>query len=153
MKTFLILILTCASLWAGNVLTYAPDGTVTGYLRSVNTPDYEGQTNVLINPTLPEGWGGRLDFWKVVDGAITELSQAEKDAITSAEAAAVKAAKIEAAKAPMTADVSEAIILRAVVAVLLDEINTLRAREGLPARTMTQAKAAILSKVDELEAQ
>lgn len=44
----------------------------------------------------------------------------------------------------------EAKLLRAIVAVLLDEINTLRthAAIGLPARTLAQAKTGIQNKID-----
>jgi len=41
-------------------------------------------------------------------------------------------------------------IFRALVEVLIDEINVLRTIEGLPDRTIAQARTAILAKIDSL---
>jgi hypothetical protein len=43
------------------------------------------------------------------------------------------------------------LILRAVVSLVIDEINILRAFHGLPLRTMGQAKAAVKSKIQNRE--
>ena len=55
--------------------------------RSVNTPDYPAKLWV-VNPDLASLAGVARCHWKVVDGAVIEMGQTEKDAV-----AAVRVAK------------------------------------------------------------
>lgn len=59
--------------------------------------------------------------------------------------------EIENAKALVSTSNLEgqARVLRALVSVLLDEVNTLRTLHGLPQRTLAQAKTAILNRLDD----
>lgn len=57
----------------------------TQYLVSVNTPDYEGNPNAIINPDITAVQGVPLKFWKRVGNTIVEMTQAEKDAVLAAE--------------------------------------------------------------------
>lgn len=57
----------------------------TQYLTSVNTPDYEGNPDAIINPDISAVQNVPLKFWKRVGNTIVEMSQAEKDAIAAAE--------------------------------------------------------------------
>ncbi len=45
-------------------------------------------------------------------------------------------------------DGKNGLILRAFMLLMLDELNTLRAQHSLPARTKTQLRNAIISKID-----
>jgi len=68
-----------------NVIVYDPDDTVvanrvTDYLKSVNTPEYEGG-NTLINPSLAAVSDVNIIYWKVNAGTVVGMTQIEKDAI------------------------------------------------------------------------
>lgn len=55
------------------------------YLKSVNTPDYEGDGDVLINPDISALVGIPVKYWKRVNGVVEEMSGAEKQAVDDAE--------------------------------------------------------------------
>lgn len=56
-------------------------GRVTLYRKSVNTPDWSGQPNTLVNPDLSELVAVPMAYWKESSGAVVEMSGAEKTAI------------------------------------------------------------------------
>lgn len=69
-----------------DVVIYNPDDTVvanrvTGYLLSVNTPDYEDNPNALINPDLSSVSGIAQKYWKVDTGNVAEMSSGEKTSL------------------------------------------------------------------------
>ena len=69
-----------------NIVLYDPDNVtvprcVTQYLKSVNTPDYDGVTDKVVNPDLSAVSAVAQKYWKESTGSIVEMSQAEKDAI------------------------------------------------------------------------
>ena len=81
-----------------NIAIFNPtNGRILEYKESVNTPEYAGRPDVLINPVMPAGVPIR--FLKVVSGVPTEMTQGEKDTIMSNEAAAAAQAIKDAAKA------------------------------------------------------
>lgn len=85
----------------GTIVKYNPDSEVVanrviGIKRSVNTPDYVGLPNTLINPEIPEIPQSSM---KVDGSEIVELSQAEKDAIAAAAQQAKTDAVISMAEA------------------------------------------------------
>lgn len=52
---------------------------VESYLKSVHTPDYEEQSNVLVNPeNLPDIL---QKYWKVGNEQVLEMNQVEKDTL------------------------------------------------------------------------
>jgi hypothetical protein len=66
-----------------DVVIFDPNDTVvanrvTDYLLSVNTPDYEGNPNTLINPDLSSVVGVEQNYWKVDTDAVVEMSTGEK---------------------------------------------------------------------------
>jgi hypothetical protein len=72
-----------------NVLVYT---TATGYgkkyLLSVNTPDYLnpiGADSFLVDPAVSALASVPVKYWKVTGSTVSEMSQAEKDAIDDAE--------------------------------------------------------------------
>lgn len=76
-----------------NVVIYDPIDPVVPnkvilYLLSVNTPDYIGQPNTLINPNIPEVV---QKYWKVDNNEVIEMNASEKNAI---DLPSVKLAKI-----------------------------------------------------------
>lgn len=60
-------------------------GATPQYLTSVNTPDYESDTDALINPDISEVRSVPLKFWKRSGSVISEMSAAEKQSITDTE--------------------------------------------------------------------
>lgn len=71
---------------------------------------------------------------------------ADQANIDAATAAATRVVADDAEKARY----DERKIFRALVEILLDEVNTLRALHTLPDRTVAQARTAILAKIDSL---
>src|SRR3990167_4959136 len=67
-----------------NVAIFKPDQTPE-YLKSVNTPDFEGNLFAIINPDITKVQNVPLKFWKRIGDNIVEMTQTEKDAITAAE--------------------------------------------------------------------
>ena len=58
------------------------------YIRSVHTPDYQGNPNALVNPDLTAVSNVPLKHWKKGTGnTVVEMSVSEKQAITDAETA------------------------------------------------------------------
>ena len=53
-------------------------GKVTSYVKSVNTPDYDGETNKLVNPDLSALAGVPVAYWKHSAGSIVEMTDTEK---------------------------------------------------------------------------
>lgn len=156
-----------------NVAIYDLDGTpqaVISYLESVNTPDYEGRPDVVINPSIPVGVA--IKYLKHVTGSIVEMTQEEKDAVDAAEVAAFLARLKSNAKSLYDGQQEQGQALRALVYVLIDEINILRqwtisfksetalassladfktrvaTLPTLPDRTLAQAKTAIQTEID-----
>ena len=76
------------------------------------------------------------------------MSQAEKDAIDAAEAAAADTAMRTEAKSPYTNLTARGWMFRALADVIRDEINILRDKHSLPARTLAQLKTAIEARID-----
>lgn len=60
-------------------------GKTPQYLRSVNTPDYEGDSDVLVNPDISSVERVDIKFWKRSRNSVVEMSVAEKKVITDAE--------------------------------------------------------------------
>lgn len=57
------------------------------YLRSVNAPEYPAE-DWIINPDLSAVAGVDRKYWKISGDAVSEMSQAEQDAVDAAEVAA-----------------------------------------------------------------
>lgn len=63
-----------------NVVLFNP----TQYLQSVNTPDYEGNPNAIINPDVTAVQSVPLRYWKRSGNNVVEMTLAEKQAVDSA---------------------------------------------------------------------
>lgn len=101
---------------------------------------------VVTDPTVADGAQRPL----IYDGTrVRSATQQEADGFAAAVLADEAAARKAAAKAALTADNLHGRILRAVLRVMLDEVNTLRTRAGVATRTEQQVATAILSKMEE----
>ena len=91
---------------------------VLGVVRSANTPDYDGRTDVVVNPDI-----SALDgivpqkYWKHDTGAIVEYTAQEKTDQDAAEAAADDASMRAAGKAFYDGQTAEGQAFRAFVKV------------------------------------
>lgn len=63
--------------------------TTLQYLQSVNTPDYP-VGDWVINPDLSGVTGVAQKYWKLTGDVVSEMSQAEKDAVDAAQPVSVK---------------------------------------------------------------
>jgi len=106
--------------------------------RSVNTPDYP-IADWVINPDLSPVIGVANEYWKLLGDVVSEMSQAEKDAIDLAN--------LEASKDTTANTIDVDPYLRAFALIMLDEINNLRAQHGLNPRTKAQLKTALRNKL------
>ena len=59
-------------------------GRVTAYAQSANTPDYDGEANKLVNPSLAGVAGVAQKYWKHDTGAVVEMSAGEKASLDAA---------------------------------------------------------------------
>lgn len=136
------------------------------YRQSVHTPDYDPAA-WFINPDISAVVAVPTKYWVVGTNPVTEMSQAQKDAVE----AAIVAAALAAAKSSATGaiDGNGGYNLRAIAELVIDEINTIRQRlrdqdtavsgagtlaalktswastatsDPMPARTLAQAKTA-----------
>lgn len=68
-----------------NIVIFDPNGIVNNrvinYLRSANTPDYENLSNVLINPDVSLLENISVNYWKVSENNVVEMSSNEKTII------------------------------------------------------------------------
>ncbi len=60
-------------------------GQTPEYLTSINTPDYEGDPDVIVNPDISAVQNIDRKFWKRVGNSIVEMSVSEKQIILDAE--------------------------------------------------------------------
>lgn len=121
--------------------------TTLEFKRSVNEPDYP-QPEWIWNPDMSGVIGVERKYWVLVGDAPQEMSQAEKDAVDAAEAAARTAELRSDADAALAQNRdSRSLVIRALAWIVLDEINILRAEHGLAARTKQQMIAAIKNKI------
>ena len=96
------------------------------YLTSVNEPPYVGDPDVLIDPDVSEVISVPLRYWKRVGDTIVEMTQGEKDAVDAAIALATLTANRTYANSIDDLTNGEGIQWRALVMILLDELNTIR---------------------------
>jgi hypothetical protein len=64
-------------------------------LSSVNTPDYS-TTDWIINPNLSGVMGVPVEYWKITGDVVSEMDQAEKDAVDAILIVGEKDTKIDA---------------------------------------------------------
>ena len=90
-------------------------------------------------------------YWKLnaEQTDVLEMSRTQKDAVDAArDATRLQNAKTEGKAIFDDSRDGTSLVLRAVIRLLIDEINTLRALHSLPARTLTGLRAALRKKID-----
>lgn len=103
---------------------------------------------VLTNPTLLNG--ADLGVAKIWDG--TRIRNATNPEITAFATAAAQDQIVSdraIAKAWFQSNPVQRKVLRAIVSVIVDELNILRANDSLAPRTTTQAYTAVLARIDD----
>lgn len=128
-------------------------------LTSVNTPDYS-VSEWILNPDLSSVEGVPDVYWDISGDSVTAVDQATRDA-RDAEIAALE---LERRRAGAENEFDSQLVLRAVVELLLGEINRLRSQFNqttaeVPQLTTTtfsditraQARASIRNKIQELQ--
>lgn len=84
-----------------SIIFYNPEdlivpNKVIEYMKSVNTPDYIGLPNIIINPDLSNVQYVSMKYWKVSEEQVVEMDVSEKDAINEAvEAKTIKEKKYQ----------------------------------------------------------
>lgn len=91
-----------------NVVLFNP----TQYLQSVNTPDYEGNSDAIINPDISSVQSVPLKYWKRVGNTVVEMTLAEKQVVD----VAILQARKDAITDPSFADLKD--IFTALIKVL-----------------------------------
>lgn len=138
-----------------NVLIFDPNSTpvpnrAVRYIRSADTNNFIGRADVIINPTMPAG--AALDSLVVDNGTVRGMNEPELAAIAQAQQQAMvdEIARIkDFGKALSDADdTPTGRVLRALIELIVEEINILRTRAGLAARTREQVVSAIKAKID-----
>jgi len=117
-------------------------------IPSANTPDYLARTDALINPDISSVLAVARRYWKVIGTTVSEMNTGQKNAVDAAIVAAADQALRASARGQYDGQTTAGQAFRALVKVLLDEINTLRAQHSLADRTLAQAKTAIQSAID-----
>ena len=116
-------------------------------IPSVNTPDYEKRTDVLINPDLEAVKGISPKYLKHDKGKIVQMTEAEKTAQDTADLNTEKQNRRSAADTTLDSKDELGMVMRAFMEIVLNEINLLRDQAGLTPRTGAQLKTAIKNKI------
>ena len=109
---------------------------------SVHTPDYSS-VDWIINPDLSQVSGISPLYWKISGDSVLAMTSQEQGSKDAALAAALKAGLITEGKGQVTAP-----IFRALVTVLVSELNILRNKAGLADRTGAQVVTALNNALD-----
>lgn len=128
-------------------------GRVLRKLPYRNTPDFEGLPNMLRVARLERDWPQPARYLIVEGGILREMTTEEKAIVDTEQAAAMEASVKNGAKQLATADDENGRLLRALLDIMLDEINTLRALHSLPARTLSQLKTQLAGRIDSGDAE
>lgn len=145
---------------------------VMSYLRSVNTPDYAGNPNVLINPDLSVVAGVPFVYWKESVGTVVAMTPQERVDLDNSLATSLNIDQRNQAKSTIDTSMPDGKVLRAFADIVKDEINILRqwltdfqtavaaannladlktsvsALPSLPARDLSQLKTTIADRID-----
>ena len=97
----------------------------------------EPLVNYISNPDMSAVKGVPSKYWVITDDAVTEMSQAEKDAVDATELIERRDSAVTGMIENLEGD------LRQLVRLIISELNILRSQHGLPDRTMAQFKQQI----------
>ena len=112
--------------------------TTKQYLQSVSPNGLlEDTANYISMPDLSAVQGISKRYWNIVGDVVNEMNQSEKDAVDSFVLSTRRDALADAVIDNLEGD------LRQLIKLMIQEINILRAKHGLPDRTMAQFKTQI----------
>ena len=97
----------------------------------------ESDATWIYDPDLSAVEGIPSKYWIITGDAITEMSQAQKDAVDEAALTASRDSAVDSEVENLEG------ILRQVIKLLINELNILRAEHGLADRTLAQLKTQI----------
>lgn len=100
----------------------------------------EPEANYVMDPDETAIAGQPSKYWILTGDVFTLMDQAARDAVDAAE----ETASLDAIADELDQTRS---IMKAFAEVVLDEINTLRGKHGLAARTLAQLKTAVRGKL------
>jgi len=144
--------------------------TTKHYIQSVNTPDYP-PVDWIVDPDLTAVVGFPSIYWTITGDIVTLMTQGQRDAVDAVILAAQVTEEKTGAESLYDLTQAEARALRAMVLLLVDELNSLRTQwrdfqtvvdasnnlgamktgvAGLPTlndRTYSQARTAIGNKI------
>ena len=164
MRSLLILLLWCPLAFADDMIVcdrnnLSVPGAVLDAPRSAPAESYLSNPDAMIwsDPLShsPRPWDGvrplgSTRYWKCVNtdtdadfDDVIEMSQAEKTLLDQANQQAQTLTIREAGRQIVDTLSEQGVVLRAVVKLMVQEINTLRAQHGLPPRTEAQVKTAL----------
>ncbi len=148
-------------------------GKTPQYIPSNIVPaDYAGRNDVVIDPDISQVASLALKYWKLSGGIVVAMTAQEQAAVDAAITAQALSDERSGALADFASTDDEGAILRAMGAVLMDEVNTIRewfvsfqaataaatslanlqtriaALPNMPDRTMAQFKTAITTKIN-----
>ena len=121
--------------------------TTKQFRTSVHTDDFP-TVDWIINPDLSAVVGFASKYWIITGDVVTLMTNEAPDFLRDAIDAAVAAANEAANRVDEKARYDNERALKAIVLLVIDEINILRAQHGLADRTPAQAKTAFDNKVD-----
>lgn len=112
-----------------NIVIFDPGDSlkkVIEYRQSVNTPDFDWRSDVLVNPEVSALSGIPIKYWKVVNNQVLEMTQAEKDYRDGLEAQDIIDKAKSLAKTLQASDAAQERLMRAIVKLTVDQLNNLR---------------------------
>lgn len=125
------------------VIVYDPKtNRVLRYLKSVDASEVSG--SILVNPIVPSG---TPQDWVYDNGTIRLKTTDEKNSEEQAEQTKQREQTRQEASEIIDGSTVEGANIRALALVMLDEINVLRSRASLPARTKAQLVTAMKNKL------
>ena len=122
----------------GLTLPYQKD-----YRESVNTTDFPA-ADWIVNPDLSAVAGFDSIYWDISGDSVVLVNQGTRNTRDAEIAAFLQGQQEQSAKDNLDGE----IILRAIVRLIVDELNVLRAEHALPDRTYAQARTAIFNLID-----
>lgn len=172
-KKIALLLLVPVVCFGSNVVIFDINtDRVVNYLPSVSTPDFQGRSDVLINPDLTALVGVPMRYWKHSGGVVIQMTAPERSAVDAEIVAAAVAEFRGGGKAVLDTQTDMSVLIRAFADITKDELNALRqwltdfkgdvaaatsladlktrvaANPSLPDRDLGQLRTAIKNRID-----
>jgi hypothetical protein len=150
---YLILLLTCLTASASNVFLFDTNSVPVSnafraYIVSADTLAYRNRTDAILNPSIPAAVTN-LQWSKASNGVVVAMTSAEVTSITNYWATNSAQQTRQGAIDSYESLGGDARFHRALVKLIVDELNAVRTNPAaiLPARTYNQARTAITNAI------